>query len=106
MFGLGEFGQVWGVYVGGCVAGEASWKELAKTDAHAHSDPEDPWEGWICVHSGRVSRRIILHELAHLLVPGHHNDRWRAACVALGIPGEAKRYPRKKRAPRVPDLPL
>lgn len=31
-------------------------------------------------------RHTILHEIAHLLTPGHHHDRtWKTVCLSLGI---------------------
>ena len=45
--------------------------------------------------SGKVSQ-LMLHELAHLLAPGGHHDKWRAMARSLGyrLP---KQYLKKKR---------
>lgn len=106
--GLREWSSiVWGIFIGGCVSGETTWSEMAGTDAHAHQDAE--WAGWICIYSGRAAltkgkpSQLLLHELAHLLVSGGHNDRWRSACAFLGASKEAKKYPKILRSNRAGD---
>lgn len=76
-----------GLFVGGCV--ERGDGSRFRVRAHAHWG--DDHTGWICVlsprrlytESGKPSQ-VMLHELAHLLEPGGHHDKWRAAARALG----------------------
>lgn len=110
-FGLGAYRQVWGIHVGSCVSGEATWPELASTDAHAHVG-DDPWAGWVCVHRASAAltpkgkpRALLLHELAHVLVNRTgHGEAWRRMVTALGAPREAAKYPPKP--PRLRSVPL
>jgi hypothetical protein len=101
-----------GVFVGGCV--DRGVGSSFRHQAHAHNYlPPDPRTdprlcanpGWICVRSvhrlyvtgGTGPSRLMMHELAHILTPGHgHDDRWRAVMRDLGQP-LPKRYQRKAR---------
>lgn len=83
-----DYPEFKGLFVGGCV--ERGVGSRFRSQAHAH-DRGGAHEGWICVlspkrlytASGGVSQ-LMLHELAHLLAPGGHNDKWRAQARALG----------------------
>ncbi len=89
-----------GVFVGGCV--ERGVGSRFRRKAHAHF--QGPHKGWICFLSARrlTERMLVLHELAHLLSPGGHDDRWREALLALGgtldeVPGILKSYQKRVR---------
>ncbi len=80
----GEYPQLKGVFVGGCIAkGEGS---SFRAKAHAHTQENDPYKGWICVRSlkrvyikgTKKASMLIRHELAHLLVKPYyyHNKQW------------------------------
>jgi hypothetical protein len=70
-----------GCCVGGCIDGPP----LSRTQiAHAHNGPKSHYRGWICfrnrnavVYQGRLTS-TFWHEVAHLIVPGFHNARWKA----------------------------
>jgi hypothetical protein len=57
-----------------------------RAKAHAHCNKGDENKGWICIlgHKRLTDRMLMLHELAHLIAPGGHNDRWRQVLVDLG----------------------
>jgi len=81
--------------------------------AHAHNYKGDAFYGWVCVLSPKrlgvtvaceggadlevvKPSRILVHEYAHILTPGHgHDDTWRATMRELGQPIPA-RYKRKQ----------
>ena len=96
--------EVEGIFVGGCVErGEGS---RFRRRAHAHNSRKDPHFGWICVlgfsrvkncwrplhddeRDGEQTKgnRLLFHEYAHILTPGHgHDDAWRAAMRRLHQP--------------------
>lgn len=96
--------EVWGIYVGmGCVSADSplEWRGIL---AHAHNDPDDEWYGWICIdRASRVLTKtgkpttILLHEIAHLKVPGeHHSKKWRNTLTLMGAGREASKYERKQ----------
>jgi hypothetical protein len=109
-----DWPEVTGVHVGGCIDNNHRFRR----QAHAHNDKADPHHGWICVLSHRrlfASRRdsetgiwypteapsrLMWHEYAHILTPGHgHDDAWRAKMRELGQSLPA-RYRKKTRRPR------
>lgn len=74
--------EVKGVFVQGCVArGDGS---SFRRMAHAHTGGEH--SGWICVRSPRrlTQKRLMIHELAHILTGAGHTDKWRAKVRELG----------------------
>jgi hypothetical protein len=74
--------EVIGVFVGGCIIGEFVDSHLA----HAHTDLENPAQGWICfkdeIYLNHVN--ICLHELAHILTNQGHTDVWRKKLLEIG----------------------
>jgi len=98
-----DYPEVWGIYVGmGCVSAESplEWRGIW---AHAHNDVEDEWYGWLCfdkpsrvlTKTGRPTQ-VLLHEIAHLRVPGqHHTKKWRQTLTLMGGRREAEKYERK-----------
>lgn len=106
--------EVAGVFVGGCVAHGIG--SSYRHQAHAHNARSGEWPaGWICVRgAGRIfgqtrgadgawvptdrPSRLMWHEYAHILTPGHgHDDTWRAKMRDLGqpIPAQYKRQTRR-----------
>jgi hypothetical protein len=101
-----------GIFAWGCVVrGEgSSFRKMA----HAHNTKGGPYVGWICFRSTKrlpalallddprwdaevvgKPNRILMHEYAHILTPGHgHDDAWRATMRRLGQPIPA-RYARR-----------
>jgi len=69
-----------GIFVGGCVDGKKSFRRVA----HAHTAKSDH-AGWICVRkAARVGdRRLMLHELAHILTDEGHTDAFYAKVAEL-----------------------
>jgi hypothetical protein len=97
-----QYPEVKGIYVGGCVQrGEGS---SFRAQAHAHTDSNWIYPGWICVRSAKRlytsnggASQLMLHELAHILTGEGHTDKWRAKAKELGyrLP---KHYKKKVRA--------
>ena len=103
-----DWPEVAGLHIGGCIDDNRRFRH----QAHAHNyGGKHP--GWICVLSHRrifgttrtpeggwvptdQPSRLMWHEYAHILTPGHgHDDTWRAKMRELGQPIEAH-YKRKK----------
>lgn len=77
--------EVKGVFTGGCVLRGDGSRFRAK--AHAHeSGGFLKGQGWICFLSAKrlAAQEIVLHELAHILAPGGHHDKWRAKVLEIG----------------------
>jgi hypothetical protein len=90
-----------GVSVGGCADAHGTSRVGAmRRSAHAHTDPRDPLQGWLCFKAyGAEHLRtglglpssLLRHEYAHLLAPrAGHGLAWRRAVAALGAPAEAR----------------
>src|SRR5262245_22417040 len=71
-----------GVFAGGCV--ERGIGSSFRSMAHAHT--HGAHKGWLCLRTARhaMNRTLLLHELAHLIAGKGHDNRWRAALLALG----------------------
>jgi hypothetical protein len=84
-----QFKQLKGIYYGKCKSG---WPLRM---AHAHCNTKSKDFGWICLnHEVRVrNKRLMLHEVAHLIVgfKYHHGDVWRRALLKIG--GTLKEFP-------------
>lgn len=95
--------QIKGIFLGGCVCRGVG--SSFRAQAHAHNDRRDDNFGWVCFRSlrrlGQVvlvecddgttevqvmkPSKILIHEWAHVLTPGHgHDDCWRAKMRELG----------------------
>ena len=81
-----------GFFVGGCIErGEGS---SFRAKAHAHRSDTDKFKGWVCIRSikrvymidGIRPSNLILHELAHILLPHKHwhDDTWMLKVNELG----------------------
>lgn len=89
---LQGYQELKGVFVGGCYKrGEGS---RFRAKAHTHYK-----EGRICILSpARLAEKmLLLHELAHVLAPGGHDDKWRAKLLEIGgtldeVPGLLRSY--------------
>ena len=95
-----EMSVIWGIYVGdGCVTGAdpLDWKAI---DAHAHSNTDDEWRGWICISDARAvvtptgkPSHTVIHELSHLInIGGGHGKKWAETVIRLGAAVEAKKF--------------
>lgn len=94
--------EVRGVFVNGCVLRGEGSRFRAKAHAHERVGGFPDVSGWLCFLSAKrlKDQALVLHELAHLLAPGGHNDRWRAKVLELGgtldeVPGLLKSYHKK-----------
>lgn len=90
-----------GVFVGGCVKRGDGSRFRAKAHSHDSNSFLD-FGGWICFLSAKrlTARELVLHELAHILAPGGHNDKWRAKVLEIGgtldeVPGLLKSYQKR-----------
>ena len=88
-----QFKQLKGISIGKCKVGDPL------RYAHAHCGENPKYFGWICFdHEIRVrNRRLVLHEVAHLIAgyKYHHGDVWRRALLKIG--GTLKEFPITKR---------
>jgi hypothetical protein len=103
-----------GIFLGGCV--KRGVGSSFRHQAHAHNEPSDKHFNWICVRSikrlGEYTllpgddglthvmitkpSRLLWHEFAHLLCPGHgHDDTWRRKMRELKQPLPAHYRKRK-----------
>jgi hypothetical protein len=96
-----QYPEFRGLFVGGCV--ERGVGSRFRHQAHAHWSGDHA--GWICVLSWRrlytaqgTPSQLMLHEVAHLLAPGGHHDKWRAQARELGYRLPA-RYQKKVKVP-------
>lgn len=108
--------EVTGIFLGGCV--KRGVGSSFRHQAHAHNTQPDSRYGWICVRSikrigdydalradsGKTvitihqASRLLMHEYAHILCPGHgHDDKWRRQMADLGQP-LPKHYQKRTRA--------
>ena len=91
-----------GISLYGCAEAIGTERQGAmRRSAHAHVRGE--LAGTICVKGGpkRLTRRLLAHEMAHVLVRAGHTARWRTCVTRLGHPAEAKRYEHPKRTSAV-----
>lgn len=89
--------RVTGVSIYGCVDAHGTDRLGAmRRSAHAHTSPRSLTRGTFCIKggTGRMTHRLLAHEIAHLLVMAGHTKAWRECVTALGHPAEAKRYAR------------
>lgn len=72
-----------GISIGKCVD-----SSTIKNSAHAHTEPIDPFHGWICLkYRFQLKEKfLLLHEIAHLLAPvkTHHGKAWQKIVVKIG----------------------
>lgn len=78
---LQQYPECEGVYVEGCVTrGKGS---SFRASAHAHT--EGRYADYLCFRGQNLHKpMLVLHELAHLLQPGGHTDKWRAKLLEIG----------------------
>lgn len=80
-----SFDVLQGICVGGCI--NSSDSIIKQGAAHAHADKNDDYHGWICLRFKYQLKEkfVLLHEVAHLLVPdSHHGKPWRQKVVEIG----------------------
>ena len=103
-----------GIFLGGCV--ERGVGSSFRAKGHAHNDGAGKFYRWICIRSlARLGEyqlvpqsdgktllfitkpsRLLMHEYAHVLTPGHsHDDTWRRKMRELGQP-LPRQYQKKK----------
>lgn len=72
-----------GVFIGGCI--DRGIGSSFRALAHAHK-PTSTHAGWICLRASRrlYNKDLVLHELAHILQPGGHTDKWRNKLIEIG----------------------
>lgn len=81
--------KVKGVYVGGCIIGHD--KRFYRTEdnqrvALAHAHTKGKHKGFICIpYKSRLrDKRLMLHELAHIMAGGGHSFKWKHILLSLG----------------------
>lgn len=91
-----------GIFVGGCVTRGDGSRFRAK--AHTHY-PKSHNGGWICFLSAKRLNdpMLVLHEIAHLIEPNGHHDKWRETLIQIGgtldpVPGLLRSYQKKTRS--------
>jgi hypothetical protein len=91
-----------GVAVGECVEGK-KWKKSCTAHAHYAGSGRE-FGGWLCFkgEEGLQNKVVQIHELAHLVAPRGHGERWRKAVLALGgsleaVPGLLRSYEKRPR---------
>lgn len=93
-----------GVFYGECIGHEIPSQE---TVGHAHTNPDDPNYGWICISRKTLTKdkQLLRHELAHILAPaGGHDDAWRKMVIKLGGHLDEYTFKYDKRRPGI-DIP-
>lgn len=80
-FCIRSYSELQGICIGKCINPRGSMDSAA----HAHSAGR--YAGWICLRFKYQLREkyLLLHEIAHLLTPGHdHSKTWRDMVLKIG----------------------